>query len=273
MINMNQKKKNIKGFKIEIIETPTQEGIDPNKINEPIIIPLARLFREGHPPGTLYPIIIEHDKGYFYFGTICIMEDRKIIFFPGLRNPLIVDYQKNISGILEHITCDERYSKSHVKCKDRNKKFSNLHIIKRDLYYYWFTIAINRLENLDQKNQGILTIRTPKSDSTRRKKEVSKSYKEGEVFFLSLRGIIFRDNNFLNFDFYFTDKINDDFSDIQLFSSIAEEIKNNKIKSNALIFEHKLISKRLLIICSILKKKNKDVISDKKPRFFFLQKK
>ena len=267
---MNQKKKNLKGFKINIIETPTQKGIDPNKINEPILIPLARLFREGNPPGTLYPIIIEHDKGHFYFGTICVTKDKKIIFFPGLRNPLIVDYQKNKSGILEHITCDERYSKSHVKCKDRNKEFSNLHIIKRDLYYYWFTIAINRLENLDQKNQGILTIKSLKSDSARRKREIIKSYKTGEVFFLNLKGTSLSDNNFLNFGFYFTDKMGLDFSDIQIFSSIAKPIQNNKIKCKALVLDPKNISKRLLIICSILEKKNKDIISDDQPRFFFL---
>jgi len=269
---MNQKKKKLKGFKIEIIETPAQEGIDPNKINEQILIPLARLFREGYPPGTLYPIIIEHDKGYFYFGTICVTKDKKIIFFPGLRNPLIVDYQKNKSGILEHITCDERYSKSHVKCKDRNEEFSNLHIIERDSYYYWFTIAINRLENLDQKNQGILTIKSPKTDSARRKREILKSYRSGEVFFLNLRGTIFSENDFLNFDFYFTDKIDDNFSDMQLFSSIAEPINNNKIISKALVLDPKTISKKLLIICSILGKKNGDVISDEQPRFFFMVK-
>ena len=197
---MNQRNKEKKGFEIRVNETHTQNGIDPNKINEPILIPLARLFREGNPPGTLYPVIIEHDNGYFYFGTICIMKNKKIIFFPGLRSPLIVDYQKNKSGILEHITCDDRYSKSHVKCKDRNKKFSKLHIIKRDSYYYWFTIAINRLENLDQKNQGILTIKSPKSDSARRKREIIKSYKNGEVFILNLKGTSVSGNTFLNFD-------------------------------------------------------------------------
>jgi len=269
---MNQKKKDKKGFEISVIESPTQKGIDPNKINEPILIPLARLFREGNPPGTLYPIIIEHDKGYFYFGTICIMIDKKIIFFPGLRGPLIIDYQKNKSGILEHITCDERYSKSHVKCKDRNKKLSNLHIIKRDSYYYWFTIAINRLKNLDQKNQGILTIKSPKSDSARRKRELIKSYKNGEIFFLNLKGTSFSDNNFLNFDFYFTDKIGGNFSDIKLFSTIAKPVKENMIKSKVLVLDLKNISKRLLIICSILEKNTEDVISDYQPRFFFLEK-
>lgn len=269
---MNQRNKEKKGFEIRVNETHTQKGIDPIKINEPILIPLARLFREGNPPGTLYPIIIEHDNGYFYFGTICIMKDKKIIFFPGLRSPLIVDYQKNKSGILEHITCDDRYSKSHVKCKDRNKKFSNLHIIKRDSYYYWFTIAINRLENLDQKNQGILTIKSPKSDSARRKREIIKSYKNGEVFILNLKGTSLSGNTFLNFDFYFTDKMGVDFSDILIFSSIAKPIKNNKIKCKVLVLDPKNISKRLLIICSILEKKNKDVISDQQPRFFFLGK-
>lgn len=269
---MNQRNKEKKGFEIRVNETHTQNGIDPNKIKEPILIPLARLFREGNPPGTLYPIIIEHDNGYFYFGTICIMKDKKIIFFPGLRSPLIVDYQNNKSGILEHITCDDRYSKSHVKCKDRNKKFSKLHIIKRDSYYYWFTIAINRLENLDQKNQGILTIKSPKSDSARRKREIIKSYRNGEVFFLNLKGTSLSGNNFLNFDFYFTDKMGVDFSDIQIFSSIAKPIKNNKIKCKVLVLDPKNISKRLLIICSILEKKNKDVISDQQPRFFFLGK-
>ena len=270
---MNLKKKNQKGFKIEIIQTSTQKGIDPHVINEPILIPLARLFREGYPPGTFYPIIIEHDKGYFYFGTTCVTKDEKVIFFPGLRAPLIVDYEQKESGILEHITSDENYSKSHIKCKNRNKKFSNLHIIKRGSYYYWFTIAINRLENLDQKNQGIITIKLPKTDSARRKREILKSYKSGEVFFLNLRGTLFSENNFLNFDFYFTDKAGKDFSDIPLFSSIAKSTKNNKFTSKSLVLDSKNFSKRLLIICSILEKKNKDVVSDEQPRFLFLVKK
>ena len=126
---------------------------------------------------------------------------------------------------------------------------------------------------MDQKNQGILTIKSPKTDSARRKREIIKSYKNGEVFFLNLRGTMFSENDFLNFDFYFTDKIGDNFSDIQLFSSIAKPINNNKINSKALVLDSKKISKILLIICSILEKKNGDVISDEQPRFFFMVKK
>ena len=222
---MKEKKKIAPGFEISVFKSFTKEGISPDLIYEPILIPLIRLFREGNPPGILYPIIIKKNKAYYYFGTMCVTKYKKIIFFPGLRTPIVIDEVKKISGTLEHVTTDENYSKTHIKFKDRTKKFSNLHIIKINSYYYWFTIAINSLENLDQNNQGEITVSVPNKDSKRRKNEILKAYKKSEAYFLDLSGISYSDKNFLNFDFYFTDKKKNDFSDINLFSTIAKPVK------------------------------------------------
>lgn len=270
---MKEIKKNEVGFKISVSKSSTQDGIDPNILSEPILIPLARLLREGYPPGILNPVIIEYDQVFYYFGTICLTKEKNIIFFPGFRSPIIVDEVKSIKGVLEHITADENYSKSHVKCRDRSKKLSNLRIIKTDSYYYWFTLAINSLENLDQDKEGLIKISVPNKDSERRKNELINAYKNGDVYFFNLNGLTIDKSNFLNFDFYFTDKKGNDFSDIKLFSKIAKPKKNNKIITKTLIFTSKEINKRLLIICSILEPIGEDIISDNNAKFFFLQKK
>lgn len=52
---------------------------------------------------------------------------------------------------MDHITCNKNLTKSLAKFKDKSKKSSNLHIIEfyKD-YYHWFTIAFNKLDNLEK---------------------------------------------------------------------------------------------------------------------------
>jgi len=260
-------------LKVEIINPPTEKGIDPNLIKEPILIPLVRLMKEGKPPGDLFPILIKNDEGFCYFGTIALTKGNRILFFPGLKIPFVYDYNRNIGGTLEHITADETYSKSHVKCKDRDKKLTTLNITEKGPdYFYWFTLAFNNFEVFTQKNQGQITITVPKTDKARREREIVNAYNGGGIYFFELEDIIIKENEFLNFDFYFTKKARTDFSDIKLSSTIAKPIEQKRIICKVLIFNEKELSKNLLIVCYILEKKDKDTIPKDQAKFIFLEK-
>ena len=56
----------------------------PNKKNRFKIEILYPGSNKGAIDPTFYPILIKRDSKYFYFGTLCITDYGKIIFFPGL---------------------------------------------------------------------------------------------------------------------------------------------------------------------------------------------
>ena len=209
----------------------------------------------------------------YLLGTIVFTPGQRTLFFPGFRKLTIPHPNTKRIHEIHHITCEKSMKEGHLKFRNRNIQFPDFLTEEVSIYYFWFGLAIDKLQVLFSTPKHKELIKFPskmKNDIDRRLNLIRGFYKKGIGFDIGERKI--EQNEFLNFEFFLTQNQNcnpSDFLRIPLGSHNADFKDGEVYPSMFNIVKDNISGTSSIIRFSILPKNKNNSLNVIKSALFF----